>query len=142
MYEGAMKNGLGFGVLIVEDDPDVSSALSEALTRQGYEVETAGTAEDGLSQLGGGQFQLVITDYSLPGQTGVWMLQEAAKAGLLAASKVLLMTGDPNPDGVAGLRVLRKPLDRDLFLREVFEILAPTRVKELEPDQAEALADN
>jgi len=70
------------------------------------------------------------------------MLQEAAKAGLLAASKVLLMTGDPNPDGVAGLRVLRKPLDRDLFLREVFEILAPTRVKELEPDQAEALADN
>ena len=115
---------------------------SEALTRQGYEVETAGTAEDGLSQLGGGQFQLVITDYSLPGQTGVWMLQEAAKAGLLAASKVLLMTGDPNPDGVAGLRVLRKPLDRDLFLREVFEILAPTRVKELEPDQAEALADN
>ncbi len=137
-----MKNGLGFGVLIVEDDPDVSSALSEALTRQGYEVETAGTAEDGLSQLDGGQFQLVITDYSLPGQTGVWMLQEAAKAGLLAASKVLLMTGDPNPDGVAGLRVLRKPLDRDLFLREVFEILAPTRVKELEPDQAEALADN
>ncbi len=137
-----MKNGRGFGVLIVEDDPDVSSALSEALTRQGYEVETAGTAEDGLSQLGGGQFQLVITDYSLPGQTGVWMLQEAAKAGLLAASKVLLMTGNPNPDGVAGLRVLRKPLDRDLFLREVFEILAPTRVKELEPDQAEALADN
>ena len=137
-----MKNGLGFGVLIVEDDPDVSSALSEALTRQGYEVETAGTAEDGLSQLGGGQFQLVITDYSLRGQTGVWMLQEAAKAGLLAASKVLLMTGNPNPDGVAGLRVLRKPLDTDLFLREVFEILAPTRVKELEPDQAEALADN
>ncbi len=41
-----MKNGLGFGVLIVEDDPDVSSALSEALTRQGYEVETAGTAEE------------------------------------------------------------------------------------------------
>ena len=76
-----MKNGRGFGVLIVEDDPGVSSALSEALTRQGYEVETAGTAEDGLSQLGGGQFQLVITDYSLPGQTGVWMLQEAAKAG-------------------------------------------------------------
>jgi len=142
MYEGAMKNGRGFGVLIVEDDPGVSSALSEALTRQGYEVETAGTAEDGLSQLGGGQFQLVTTDYSLPGQTGVWMLQEAAKAGLLAASKVLLMTGNPNPDGVAGLRVLRKPLDTDLFLREVFEILAPTRVKELEPDQAEALADN
>ena len=52
------------------------------------------------------------------------------------------MTGNPNPDGVAGLRVLRMPLDTDLFLREVFEILAPTRVKELEPDQAEALADN
>jgi two-component system chemotaxis response regulator CheY len=110
--------------------------LSEALTGEGYEVETAGTSEDGLSRLGGGQFQLVIADYNLPGQTGVWMLQVAAKAGLLAGSKVLLVTGEPNPDGVADLKVLRKPIDTDLFLREVFEILAPTRVKELEPDQA------
>ncbi len=62
------------------------------------------------------------------------MLQEAVKAGLLAASKVLLTTGEPNPDGVAGFKVLRKPIDTDLFFREVFEILAPTRVEELEPD--------
>ena len=39
-----------------------------------------------------------------------------------------------NPDGVAGFKVLRKPIDTDLFFREVFEILAPTRVEELEPD--------
>ena len=129
-----MKNGLGLRVLIVEDDPDVGSALSEALTGKGYEVETAGTAEEGLSRLGGGQFQLVIADYNLPAQTGVWMVQEAEKAGLLAASKVLLITGEPNPDGVAGFKILRKPIDTDLFFREVFEILAPTRVKELEPD--------
>ena len=45
MYERGMKNGLGLRVLIVEDDPDVGSALSEALTGKGYEVETAGTAE-------------------------------------------------------------------------------------------------
>jgi len=43
-------------------------------------------------------------------------------------------SGEPNPDGVAGFKILRKPIDTDLFFREVFEILAPTRVKELEPD--------
>jgi CheY-like chemotaxis protein len=129
-----MNQGLGFRVLIVEDNPDTRWAFSEVLTDDGYEIETAGTAEDGLSQLADGQFHLVITDYKLPSQTGVWMLQEAAKAGLLASTKVLLVTGEPNPDGVAGIKVLRKPIDTGLLLREVFEILAPTRIKELGPD--------
>jgi DNA-binding response OmpR family regulator len=131
-----MKNGLGCKVLIVEDDPDVASALSETLTGEGFEVETAGNAEDGLSRLGGGGFKLVIADYNLPGRTGTWMLQEAAKTGLLAASKVLLVTGESNPEGVSGLKVLKKPLLPDLFLREVFAILAPPLGKELEPDEA------
>jgi DNA-binding response OmpR family regulator len=131
-----MKNGLGCKVLIVEDDPDVASALSETLTGEGFEVETAGNAEDGLSRLGGGGFKLVIADYNLPGPTGAWMLQEAAKTGLLAASKVLLVTGESNPEGVSGLKVLKKPLLPDLFLREVFAILAPPLGKELEPDEA------
>jgi DNA-binding response OmpR family regulator len=131
-----MKNGLGCKVLIVEDDPDVASALSETLTGEGFEVETAGNAEDGLSRLGGGGFKLVIADYNLPGRTGTSMLQEAAKTGLLAASKVLLVTGESNPEGVSGLKVLKKPLLPDLFLREVFAILAPPLGKELEPDEA------
>ena|ERR1700682_1050880 len=136
-----MNKGLGLRVLIVEDSPDVRWTLSELLTDEGYEVETAESAEDGLSRLAGGQFQLVITDYKLPTQTGVWMLQEAAKARLLAGSKVLLITGEANPDGVAGLKVLPKPIDPELFLREVSRILARTGVKGLKVDQPKAAED-
>ncbi len=48
------------------------------------------------------------------------MLQEAAKAGLLGTAKVLLVTAEVDPEGVSGIKILSKPFEMDLFLREVF----------------------
>jgi CheY-like chemotaxis protein len=109
-----------FKALIVDDDLDVLSTMAEVLRGRGYDVEIAQSAEEGLDRLSALPFQLVISDYKLPGNTGAWMLQEAAKAGLLGAAKVLLITAEVNPDGVSGVRILRKPFEVDLFLREVF----------------------
>jgi CheY-like chemotaxis protein len=110
---------LGVKALIVDDDPDVLSSMADVLRGRGYEVEIAQSAEEGLNRLGAAPFHLVISDYKLPGNTGAWMIQEAAKAGLLGSAKVLLITGEANPVGVSGLRVLRKPFEIDHFLREV-----------------------
>jgi CheY-like chemotaxis protein len=107
--------------LIVDDDVDVLSTLAEVLRGRGYDVEIAQTAEEGLDRLRASPFQLVISDYKLPGNTGGWMLQEAASAGRLGAAKVLLITAEARPEGVPGLKILRKPFEVDLFLREVFE---------------------
>jgi len=88
-------------------------------------VEIAQSAEEGLARLGASPFQLVISDYKLPGNTGAWMLQQAAKAGLLGSAKVLLITAEVNPEGVSGLKILRKPFELDLFLREVLGRACP-----------------
>ncbi len=121
-----MKLDLAFKALLVDDDVDVLSSMAEVLRG-----EIAQSAEDGLDRLGASRFQLVISDYKLPGNTGAWMLQEAAKAGLLGAAKVLLITAEVNPEGVSGLRILRKPFEVDFFLREVFGPGVPNAAEEL-----------
>ena len=129
---GRTETGLGFKVLVVEDDADIREALVEALLHQGYEVRSAGTAEAGLAELRQHTFHLVLSDYRLPGANGAWMLQEASKEGLLQTAKVILTTADPKPEGVGSVRVLTKPLDVDTLFKEIFVALTPLRTRQLE----------
>src|SRR5215210_4880859 len=68
-------------VLIVEDQEDVRKMLTTALTLEGHHVEEAATAMEGLERLRTGRYQLVLSDYAMPGGTGSWMLQEATRLG-------------------------------------------------------------
>jgi CheY-like chemotaxis protein len=126
-----VKLDVAFKALIVDDDLDVLSTIADLLRGRGYDVEIAQSAEEGLARLGASPFQLVISDYKLPGNTGAWMLQQAGKAGLLGSAKVLLMTAEVNPEGVSGVKILRKPFELDLFLREVCGPTVPNAAEQL-----------
>ena len=109
----------GIELLLVEDSPDLRDALAEALRKGGYSVTVAESAEEGLEKLRTSRFRLVVTDYELPIETGVWMLREGVAAGLLTDTAVLIITGHTNPTETKGWKVLHKPLVFDDFLREV-----------------------
>ncbi len=53
-------------ILIVEDDPDLSSLLQIHLSDMGYEAEVAGDGETGLQMALEGRFSMVILDIMLP----------------------------------------------------------------------------
>ncbi len=67
----------GIRVLHVDDDPefaDVASALLERADDR-FEVETATSAEAGLAALEEGRFDCVVSDYDMPGRTGLDLLR-------------------------------------------------------------------
>lgn len=109
-------------ILLVEDQDDVRQMLATALRIEGHEVDEAATAVGGLRQLEQARYNLVLSDYAMPGGTGAWMLNEAAGRGLLDGTAALLVTAHPDV-GDVGVEVITKPLDLDSFLEQVRRIL-------------------
>jgi two-component system chemotaxis response regulator CheY len=109
-------------ILLVEDDEDTRQLLAVALEGQAYAVEQAADAEKGLKALRAGRFDLVLTDYDLPGKTGAAMLREAQAAALLGGAATLVVTAHPDPEGVEETPLVRKPLDLGKFLLQVRSI--------------------
>lgn len=110
-------------ILLVEDDEDTRHLLALALGGRGYAVDPVATGPDGLERLRQHRYDLVLSDYDLPGQTGSAMLREAAAEGLLRDTPVILVTAHPQPELVSGADVMHKPLDIGRFLQQVTHIL-------------------
>lgn len=111
-------------VLVVEDQDDVRLMLVTVLQMEGYRVDEAATALQGLDCLKVHRYDLVLTDYAMPGGTGTWMLQQAARDGRLDQIPALVVTAHPElvrPS--TGFTVVGKPIDLDRFLEQVRKIL-------------------
>lgn len=110
-------------ILVVEDQDDVRGLLVTALEIDGHDVDEAMNAREGLGRLQAGRYDLVLTDYAMPGGTGTWMLDEAEREGLLATTTALVVTAHPDARELMHHDVISKPLDLDLFLDQVRRVL-------------------
>lgn len=105
-----------FRLLVVEDSEDIRTLMVMLLEFEGYDVETAYSAEEALLRLRGGSYDLVLSDYALPGHSGAWLLQEALARQLIGRRQGMLITATPHPADAGDLEVIQKPLDFDRFL--------------------------
>ena len=62
-------------ILVVDDEKAMVLALKGLLTKEGYQVDTAGSGEEALRRLETGNFHLVITDLSMDGIGGMQVLE-------------------------------------------------------------------
>lgn len=63
-------------ILLVDDEKNILKVISASLKKEGYEVETARSGEEAIGKAKAKQYNLVITDYKLPGLNGLDLLQE------------------------------------------------------------------
>ena len=82
-------------ILLIEDDPSVSSFLRAALERRGYTVVNAASGAEGLEHLAGGEFFGVISDIRMPGavngaEVHAWIQQNRPELG----PRIILISGD------------------------------------------------
>ncbi len=68
-------------VLVIEDEEGISGFIREALTLFGHRVETAADGREGIAKFDGGAFDLVITDYRMPGVDGKGVLEHIRTSG-------------------------------------------------------------
>jgi CheY-like chemotaxis protein len=78
----------------------------------------------GLAQLSRRHYELVVSDYAMPGATGTWMLDEAARCGLMGGTVAMIVTAHAEEPDVAAFLVLAKPVDLDDFLETIQNLVA------------------
>jgi DNA-binding NtrC family response regulator len=124
-------------VLIVEDEENERSGLSDLISAWGYHTETA---EDGLAALekvaawGPG---IIVTDHAMPGMTGFELLEHVADHA--DGIKVILLTGQGNVElAVSAMKLgaydfLEKPVNPQR-LRSMLQNAVRQRGAELEKE--------
>ncbi len=121
-------------VLIVEDDPDARSNLSDILELDGYTTRLAGTFAEALSQNAWDDLLAIILDRRLPDGTADEYLPQLRKAA--PNVPIIIVTGYADLDGaLAALRqgaadYILKPIDADSIRARLARIVESRRDKD------------
>lgn len=78
-------------ILVLEDEEEIRSMLVDALAEAGYRVESATDGLTGLAHFQGGNFDVVLTDLSLPERSGLDVAR--AVKSMRPETPVVLITG-------------------------------------------------
>jgi len=107
--------------LVVDDDTRLRDLLKSFLSRNGFRVTGAGSATEARERLGALDFDLLVLDVMMPGQTGLDFADELRRTNNVP---ILMLTARVEPkDRIAGLEkgvddYLGKPFEpRELLLR-------------------------
>ncbi|RJQ54638.1 MAG: sigma-54-dependent Fis family transcriptional regulator [Nitrospiraceae bacterium] len=128
-------------VLVVDDDPQLRSALKEAVCRMGYAVILAEDPIEALRKLDDAPVSMIVTDMKMPGMDGVEFIREARKkAGSLP---ILVITGYATIENAVNAMkegacdYLMKPFSFDALTKALEAVISgPSR------DHEELLTDN
>lgn len=87
-----LADPLKMHVLIAEDDEFQAELLRAALTEAGYQVTVARTGHQALELVRSGGFQLVVSDWEMPGLSGVELCREIRERITSTYVYVILLT--------------------------------------------------
>lgn len=112
-------------ILLIEDDPSTGAAVEKVLAAEGFNVELVRRAEEGLARTRASRFDLVITDFKLPGISGLQLIEQlhAAQPKL----PIIMMTAHGSTETaieatkLGACEYLTKPFEADELLDLVTE---------------------
>jgi signal transduction histidine kinase len=120
----ALADRLALRLLLVDDDEAVRSTLAEQLRSRGHRVEAFAAPEAALQRLDDTNFDLCISDYAMPGMSGVDLARALAERR--EAPPILLISGHPDSAAIATLpniSVLPKPFEIDELERRMAAVV-------------------
>jgi PAS domain S-box-containing protein len=117
-------------VLVVEDEPALAQAVSEALGDAGFKVDRASDGEEGLTRLTEANYDLIVCDLKMPRIDGMQFYRAMAAATPALARRVIFVTGDVAGTDAerfleeTGCRWLSKPFRLGDLLRSARDTLS------------------
>ena len=115
-------------ILVVDDDPQMRSALKEAIQRIGYGVDACENGQEAIGRISRTGYSLVVTDMKMPGMDGLSLLREIRRR--CATQPVIVITGYATVENaVETMRegatdYLLKPFSFDALKKVVLSVMA------------------
>lgn len=112
-------------ILVVDDSPTDRQHLSDMLTKSGYQVSTAESAEDALAKVKQVKPDLVLMDVVMPGQNGFQATRALTRDDITKHIPVIICTSKgQETDKVWGLRqgakdYIVKPVNQSDLLAKI-----------------------
>jgi two-component system, OmpR family, response regulator len=103
-------------VLVVEDDRKLARFLAQALTEEGYVVDTCSRGRDALNQAAHIAYALIVLDWMLPDLDGVTVCREIRRSA--SNVPILMLTAR----GEVGERVTGLDAGADDYMTKPFEL--------------------
>ena len=91
-------------ILVVDDDAVIRTVLKSAVVNSGSDAYEAGGGDQALEMLQGNEFDVVLTDISMPGTNGIDVLR--AVKSKYPNCPVVLVTSEPSIDNVGKMIAL------------------------------------
>lgn len=115
-------------ILVVDDESSQRVILVGYLKRKGYEVIEAKSAEEGIESAKANVIDIILTDYKMPGKSGLELLREVKKLNP-ETSIVIITAFGTIEDAVKAMKegaydYLTKPIDLDeldLLIKRIVE---------------------
>jgi DNA-binding NtrC family response regulator len=121
-------------ILIIDDEAAIRESLQALLELENYQVESAGTAEEGLSRLAMSTFDLLLLDFALPDKNGLDVLAEIRDRDPLFP--VIMITAYGTVENAVkaiqggAANFIQKPWDNEKLLADVRTTIARRRAEE------------
>ena len=128
-----MASSLG-SVLIIDDEAAIRESLETLLESEGYEVQSAASAEEGLLRLGTREFDLVLLDLALPDRNGLELLRDLRLQN--PQLSVIMITAYGTVENAVkamqsgAVNFVQKPWDNEKLLADVRAAVARHRAEE------------
>ena len=125
------KLNSNYRLLVVDDDQEILSLLSNWLTREGFTISTAISGEQALAEVHTNKPNLVITDLYMNGMSGMQLLSAIHSDNPLFP--VIMLSGQAQiPDAIKATHLgcsafLTKPIDQVELINQVKQVLRLTR---------------
>ena len=115
-------------ILVVDDDPMVIKLLESILNHEGYEAVVAKDGLEAMMQVKNHHPQLIVLDIMMPELNGYDVCNTLKFDSPYKDTPIILLTSrgqeiDPRIGQMMGIHYLQKPLNRDLFVTKIKELL-------------------
>ena len=116
-------------ILLIEDSPTEAAVLAQLLERNGHQVTTSGSAEDGIASCKRDKPDLVLMDVVLPGMNGFQATRALSRDADTSHIPVLIVsTKNLDTDRMWGLRqgakdYIVKPPSEDALIARIDQLL-------------------